>query len=164
MYPLKLPYYPQTPVTAESTPGGLIEISNPGLYDVPLPNKVILRVDLLSCLSTLLGESCLICRDYLYTVVAGKGDFSVIFGHMYRRHKGMFKYVNDIHMYGDSDVPLIDRCIDPLREIVRDNEEKMMSLLSASGAKYLVTTHGYLYVCYSAGREIPNVMGGKRIC
>lgn len=164
MYSLKLPYYPQMTVMAENTPSGLVEISRPELYNVPLQNKVILRVDLLACLTPIIGETCLIYREYIYNIIAGKGDVATLFGHLYRRHKQLLCYVNDIATYGDNSVPLIDRCVEPLRNQVRNYETELKDSLGAKGAKYLVTTHGYLYVCYNKGMEVPAVSGGTCIC
>lgn len=164
MYSLKLPYYPQTVVMVENTPSGLVEISLPELYNAPLQNKVILRVDLLSCLAPIVGETCLIYRKYIYNIIAGKGDVANLFGHLYRRHTELLKYVNDIATYGDNSVSLVERCVEPLRDKVREYELTLKDRLSSSGAKYLITTHGYLYVCYNKGMCVPDIAGGTLIC
>lgn len=164
MYQLKLPYYPQIPVTADLTPGKIIEISHPELYNSPLANKQILRTDLLRCLVPIVGESCFICRDYLYDVIAGKGDYATLFGHIYRRHTQLQTYVSEEFEFGDPTVPLVDRCVEALRKQVNDYEAELKEFLAAHGAKYLVTTHCYLYVCFNIGLPIPTVEGGTLIC
>lgn len=106
----------------------------------------------------------MIYRNYIYDVIAGKGDVALLFGHLYRRHKQLFSYVNDIAVYGDNSVPLVTRCVEPLRDKVNEYANELKNSLTSQGAKYLVTTHGYLYVCYNTGVTVPEVIGGICIC
>ena len=142
----------------------MLEISVPELYNAPLEKKVILRVDLLEVLRPIIGDNCYIYRDYLYNVVAGKGDVMLMFSHMYRRHKALLMYVNDMATYGDNLVPLVDRCLEPLRDKVNSYHDEVNQRLTDVGAKYLVTTHCYEYFCFRDEASIPEVKGGTIIC
>lgn len=164
MSTLKLPYYPKVQVTVKRTPGGLQEISHPCLYDAPLPDKIILRVDLLKCLESIVGKECFIYRKFLYEMLAGYDNASELLAHLYRRHAALKTYVNDLYVYGEQTTGLYETCVIPLREKVTEYETELLEMLQSSGAKYLITTHGYVYVCYNLNVPVPEVVGGTRIC
>lgn len=164
MYTLKLPYHPRVQATAVTTMSGIVEISHPDIYDVPIPDKVIIKVDCLRCLAPIVGDSCFIYRDYLYNVIAGKGDVYNQFGHLYRRHKKLCSYVNEVATYGNNTEPLVDLCLEPLRDKVKEYLLEVHKILSGTGGKHLVDTHGYVYFCYRPGVPIPDVLGGSIIC
>lgn len=167
MLQVKLPYYPQTPVTVTKTPFGVQEISQPEIYRCPLSNRVIVCVDTLDCLRDKLGDECFICRELLYAMLSGKADpcsYSDLFACFYRRYPAVRSYVNEQNTFGDPTLPLLDRCIQPLREEVNNYAQSVISELVNHGAKFLVSTHDYVYVAFNTGTVIPTIKGAITIC
>ena len=116
MLPIKLPYYPKIEATCRETRFGAMEISVPTVYDKPVAGKVIVKVDTLECLRELLGDDCFICRELLYTILAGEHEFydvNDVFASYYRKYKPVTAYVNEKYYYGDASVPILERSILP---------------------------------------------------
>ena len=122
---------------------------------------------MLECLREVLGDECFICRDLLYTIVSGTDsqyDVNSVFASFYRKYPNMTGYVNDRYFYGDNAIPILERCVLPLRERINDYREKMMQILHNAGGKYLVQTHDYLYYAFVVKSAIPDVKGVTVIC
>lgn len=164
---VKLPYYPKLLVVTHETRFGAIEISEPLIYNKPIPNKVIVRVDLLVCLQDLFGTEPFICRELLYTILAGEHkiyDASEVFASYYRKYKMVTSYVNEKYFYGDDTVPIMERSILPLRDVVNAYRDKVFATLTDAGGKYLVQTNDFLYFAYTPEARIPELKGVKVIC
>lgn len=147
------------------TPFGTVEISKPDLYDTPIPDKVILKVDTLDCLRPLLGSNCFICRDLLYSLLSGSHeDINKLFASFYRRFPEIRAYVNDKFLYGDESVPLLERSLFPLRKQVDDYRVDVFNDLNSRGGKYLVTTHDYIYFAFKSTAVLPDIKGAIKIC
>ena len=167
MSQVKLPYYPKVEAQMHVTPFGAVEISVPQIYDTPLQNKVIVKVDTLCCLDDVFTNECFICRDFLYAIMAGdyrKYNITDVFASYYRRFSSVREYVNDRYFYGDNEVPMLERCILPLRERVNSFKDKTVDLMCGAGGKYLTHTHDYLYFSFSPSATIPEYKGVEIIC
>lgn len=146
---------------------GAQEISTPNIYDKPVAGKVIVKVDCLNCLRDILGDDCFICRELLYTILAGQHpDFDVndVFASYYRKYKKVTEYVNEKYYYGDESLPILERSILPLREKVNTYRDEMFQLLNNSGGKYLVQTHDYIYFAFIENAKLPDIKGAEVIC
>lgn len=167
MSPVKLPYYPKVQGMMRTTRFGAIEVENSKVYNQPLADKVILRVDCLECLRERFGDDCFICRDLLYTILAGEHhlyDAQAVFASYYRKYKPITEYVNEVYYYGDSSVPILERAVLPLRDTVDTYKQEVMSQLSNAGGKFLVQSHDFVYYAFAKSASIPDMKGVKVIC
>ncbi|MCM1219035.1 MAG: hypothetical protein NC548_31520 [Lachnospiraceae bacterium] len=163
---VKMPYYPKIAASCMETTFGALEISCPLLYETPIDGLCIVRVDLLECLRDILGENCMMYRDMCYKLVSGscttQQEHIEIFSSAYRRFSRFTKYVNDVYYYGESDIPIIPRVLNPVREIIEKYRDTVMNILVQSGGKFLTNTHDYLYFAYK-GTTAPPVMKGLTV-
>lgn len=146
---------------------GAVEISEPLIYNKPIKDKVILRVDTLECLRETLGNDCFICRELLYTILAGEHilyNVNDVFASYYRKYKKVTAYVNEMYYYGDASVPILERSILPLREKVENYRNEIVDTITNSGGKFLVQTHDFVYFAFVPDARIPDVKGAKIIC
>ena len=167
MLPVKLPYYPKIEATMRETRFGAMEISVPEIYDKPVSGKVIVKIDCLNCLRELLGNDCFICRELLYTILAGEHplyNVNDVFASYYRKYANVTAYVNDMYYYGDDSIPILERCILPLRDKVNTYKDDLFQLLNDSGGKYLISTHDYLYFAFLPNAKLPEIKGAEIIC
>ena len=167
MLPIKIPYYPHVQATLTETVFGAVEISCPEIYETALTNKIIVRVDLLECLRPLWGDNCQIYRCLLYRLVSGscsEDDHRKLFASFYRKYKPITAYVNNLYNYGEKQIPIVERTLSAIRELINTYREEVMLELSAKGGKYLVATHDYLYYAFTPGVVLPNIKGAKVIC
>mgnify|MGYP001048602589 CR=1 FL=1 len=163
---VKLPYC-RVEVQVTETPFGVMEIDNPKVYDTPIPNRVIYRLDLLDILRDRLDTQCFDCRVLLYNMLAGNHgayDCNEIFLSYYRKFPSFRKLVNDAYYYGDETASIFDRVVKPLREELNAHSENMHKILESAGGKYLIATHDKLYYGFKFQEMIPETLGGVVIC
>jgi len=144
-----------------------MEISEPTIYDKPVIGKVILRVDTLDCLRNILGDDCFICRELLYTILAGDHviyNVNDVFASYYRKFKPVREYVNNLYFYGDNTIPILERSILPLREKVNNYRKEVIETVCGCGGKFLVQTHDYVYFAFIPTAKLPDIKGAKIIC
>lgn len=149
------------------TPFGVQEIDCPTVYEKPVPDKIILKVDILELLRDRLDDQCFDCRKLLYCIFSGgKGyyDCNEVFLSYYRKFASFRKLVNDAYYYGDETVPLFERVVKPIREELNDHTATMQDILKNAGGKYLIATHDQLYYAFISKELLPEVIGGTVIC
>lgn len=164
---VKIPYYPKEMATVTETTFGAMEISCPQIYETAIKGKVIVRIDLLECLRPIWGDDCQIYRCLLYKLVSGscsEEEHKMLFASFYRRYKYITKYVNNLYNYGEKEIPIIRRALNPIRERITEYRESMLEEFNNAGGKYLVSTHDYVYFAFVPGVEIPDIKGVKIIC
>lgn len=164
---VKLPYYPKITAQCNETTFGAIEISCPNVYETPITGLRIVRVDLLECLREDFGDNCFVYRDVLYKLISGstsKNEHLELFQSYYRRYAGITAFVNEIYYYGESEIPIVPRVLQRVRDMINNYREEVMLQLQESGGKFLVHTHDYLYFAYKGNTVIPNVKGVTIIC
>lgn len=163
----RAPYYPNVKLIATETRFGAVETNNPSLYDKPLENKVIVKVDILDILRDYWGETILMSRDKVYRLVSGSisdEGYRKLLCSYYMKYSGFCNYVTDKYIFGDKNIPLIRRIVEPARDIISLHKTEVCSELKASGGKYLMETHDYIYYAFSASSSIPEVRGMTVIC
>ena len=165
---VKLPYYPKIVAQRKETTFGAIEISCPEVYEVPIDGMRVVRVDLLECLREVLGDNCFVYRDLLYKLVSGsctsKEEHLDLFQSYYRRYAGITAYVNDLYYYGESEIPIVPRVLQEVREKINFYKNYVTNEFLTSGGKFLVDTHDYLYFAFKGTTVVPNVKGISIIC
>ncbi len=167
MSQVKLPYYPKVNASVKETSFGVMEISTPEIYNSPLPGRIIAKADLLYCLHDIFGEECFVCREFLYSVVAGscdKYDVAQLFASFYRRYPCVTEYVNEKYYYGDDSVPMLERCLLPLRDKVDEYGSYMYDKMKGLGGKFLVRTHDLLYFAFNSVASLRELEGVEFIC
>lgn len=167
MLQVKLPYYPKVIATVTETPFGVMEISQPDIYEKPLQGKTIVKVDTLECLRELFGDECLLHRIFIYSILSGSEypyDAVKVFASFYRKYPSVTSYVNDKYTYGDESLDLFKRCVLPLREMVEQYSSEMSEKLLCLGGKFLVKTHDILYFAYNDATEVSKLKGVELIC
>lgn len=166
MSTVKLPYWPSEKVEAIQTRFGNQEISKPYLYDEAIPGRHIVRIDLMECLRPILGSDCLYARKRLYDFVSGNSDDATrrkLLAHYYRKHKDITLYINELCLYGDDEVDLLDAVQANLKQEIDEYTRKVAATLDTMGYKYLTTTHNYLYYASKQEINVP-LVGAKVIC
>ena len=122
---------------------------------------------MLECLHDMFGAEPFICRELLYTILAGEHQIynvNDVFASYYRKYKKVTAYVNEKYFYGDDTVPIMERSILPLRDIVNEYRDEVFNTLNNAGGKYLVQTNDFLYFAYTPEARIPELKGVKVIC
>lgn len=162
----KAVYYPDIILTTTETRFGAKEIDKPTLYDKPIPGKVIVKVDTLDILKDIWGVTILMSRDKVYRLVSGNvsdEEYRALICSYYRKYSSFCNYVTDKYIFGDKNIPLVRRIIEPARELISLHTDEVIRILEQSGGKYLTTTHDYLYYAYMHDK-IPEVRGMTLIC
>lgn len=163
----KLPYYPGKLTELYVTPTGLMEISDPMIYEQPLQNgKIIARVDSLEALRPIMGNEIFLCRKLLYELISGSTTRNPreLFAGFYRKYKKLTKFVNDEYTFGDDTVDIYTRCINQLMDMVHTFHDAAYNKMRARSGKYLIDTHGYTYYAFTCKEYIPDIEGLKLIC
>lgn len=145
---------------------GLIEINQPRIYDTPIENRKLARVDTIVSLSDVIGVSTLPIRPYLYGIVSGNmcdQDIRTALCTFYRVYPKFREFVNTIAHYYDTGEELFNRVLSQLLHIYRDSYEKVTTSFSDVYAKELLQTHGYVYYSLHKVTNLPNVKGVKII-
>ena len=151
--PVKIPYYPNVQATLTETIFGAVEISCPDIYNKAIPNKVIVRVDLLECLRSIWGDDCQIYRCLLYKLVSGTcstEEHRQLFASFYRKYKPI--------------TTIIERTVVPVRAMIEDYRNEVSEVFTAKGGKYLTRTHDYVYYAFVPGAALPEMKGITVIC
>lgn len=91
-------------------------------------------------------------------------DHEELFASYYRCYKSVMTYINDKYYYGDNNLPLIPRTLEPLRKMIDEEYDNVSRQLSDAGGKYLLHTHDYVYFAFRNKENIPNLKGLKVIC
>ena len=164
---VKLPYYPQLEATLTETRFGVPEVSNAEIYENSIPNKIILKCDCLDCLRKYFDDSVYIYRDVLYDMISGNTsdlDCQRVLATLYKRHKSVTAFVNELYTFGDNGVPLVNRCLAPLRDKVNAYRKSLHDNLKSSGGKYLVESKYIMYYAFSSNGSVPEIEGASIIC
>ncbi len=168
MSQVKMPYYPKIEASCVETTFGAVEISCPDLYDKPIEGMRILRVDLLECLREDFGDNCMLYRDMLYKLVSGscktQSEHIEIFASAYRRFHQFALFVNQIYYYGETNIPIVPRVLNPVRDTINVHCDKVTEELTLAGGKFLTHTHDYLYYGFKGDTSLPELKGAQVIC
>lgn len=155
-------YYPGQTLTIEQTRFGMPKTLNISLYQKPIAEKTILRVDLLECLKTLWGEGLLLGREYAYILVSGDGvddaHYREILTSCYKRFAAFANYCDECYFFGDQTLSLHERFLSPVKELI-ENER---SILSSYG-KVLGESEGYMYLAFPKDEYPKNLKGVANI-
>lgn len=160
-------YYPNVMAYATETRFGAREIIPAGVYNKPIKNKVIIKVDLLECLRELIGNSCFINRELLYSVVSGSDrrfNSRKALASMYRRCRGMTRYVNDAYFYDDVDEDFVTGVVRPLRDTLTEYTAKVRGIMLDHGFRPLLVEEDFIYFAAPSGTTIPKIEGIEVIC
>lgn len=167
MSQVKLPYYPKIIAIRSESPFGVQEVDKSTVYDQPLPDKTILRVDVLEHLRGVIPDTCFVDRDILYALFSGSTGYynsHDILCSFYRRYEYFRKLVNDECYFGDETEELSTRILMPIRNDLNEWRDTVLKKLFDSGAKYLVESKDYIYVSFRKGTPVPDIIGAKTIC
>ena len=142
------------------TPFGAVE--TPGLLESIDENTIVYRVDLLSSLQSLWGEGILRCRHQLYKLVSGTCSDTELRQYLkffYLRNPAFSNFVTREYYFGNQNIPLLRRIIEPARDRIRKYREE----LEARGFEVLGQDADYLYLQID-GEETPGIEGVERVC
>ena len=162
----KAAYYPDIILITTETRFGAKETNYPTLYDSPLPGKTIVKVDTLDILKDIWGTTILMSRDKVYRLVSGNisdESYRKLLCSYYMKYSSFCNYVTDKYIFGDKNIPLIRRIIEPARDIISLHTEEVCNTLKNSGGKFLMVTHDYVYYSYNHD-NIPELRGMTKIC
>lgn len=146
-----------------TTPFGATE--HPDLLQ-HLPDKLVLRVDTLSCLKELWGDNILMARQHLYELVAGTVsdlDFQELIISYYKRYAAFANYVDEKYLFGEKTQPLVVRIIEPARDVIKDYEQRLIAISRQYGGEYLGSHQDYAYFAFRT-EYMPKFEESCRIC
>lgn len=139
-------------MTQRKTRFGVLEIQPQDLYDSPISDKYIVRVDLLHSLKDLWGTKWLGARNMTYELISGNRDDKAcarLLASYYRKYADVAEHINNLDSFmGDSDLPLSQLVLNEAVTAVKSYELESTTYLSNHGGKYLVSTHAYLYFAF----------------
>lgn len=164
---VKLPYHPEVEVQVRETRFGVLEITEPLLYEKPIAGKVIMRADLLEGLREDLGDNALRARNTTYSIISGNCDDETLntrFASYYRKYSKVTEYVNRLYEAGSTGIPLVEQLREALSNTVKSYTDFVRESAEQCGGKYLVTTHCYMYYAFAKSSKLPEINGVKIIC
>lgn len=167
MSSIKLPYHPEIVSQVHVTRFGVSEITTPLVYETPIKDKIIARVDLLEVLRGDWGDSALHARSTTYSIVSGNCDDDILrqrFASYYRKYVKVMNYVNSVYECGSVDKPLMEQVLEDVRSKLSSYTENISNIMNEVHGKYLVTTHLYTYYAFVNRSNIPKLEGLKLIC
>lgn len=167
MSSIKLPYHPEIVSQVHVTRFGVSEITTPLVYEDPIKDKILVRVDLMEVLRKVWGDSPLHARNTTYSIISGNCDDATLqqrFASYYRKYAKVMSHVNSIYDIGSVEEPLIKQVLDAVHKLIADYTEEVSNLMGESHGKYLVTTHLYAYYAFVNKDNIPELKGVKLIC
>lgn len=166
MLSVKLPYHPEIESLGHVTRFGVLEITTPTVYETPIANKTILRIDTLEALREDWGDNALIARNTTYSIVSGNCDDDILnkrLASYYRKYEKVTEWVNNLYEVGTSTEPLAVQVTERVKGIISAYQDYVKELMSNCGGKYLVSTHCYMYYSFNNGLTIPELKGTKVI-
>lgn len=131
-----------------------------------LPDRVVLRVDTLSCLKEMWGDNILMARQHLYELVAGTvsdSDFQVLITSYYKRYSAFANYVDEKYLFGEKSLPLVVRIIEPARTAIAEYEQRLIAISRQYGGHYLGNHQDYAYFAFK-NDYLPEFEESCRIC
>lgn len=167
MSSIKLPYHPEIEAQVHVTRFGVSEITTPLVYETPINNKVIVRADLLESLRPLWGDSAVHARNTTYSIVSGNCDEQLLnerLSSYYRKYSKVTEYINGIYSKGSKHLPLWEQVLNAVRSEIEDYTALVNKAMDYCSAKYLVTTHLYVYYALIPTMQVPDLGGIKVIC
>lgn len=151
-------YYPGQTLKTEVTRFGMLKTLNISLYQKPVPNKTIVKVDLLNCLRSIWGDGMLMGRQYAYQLLSGDGvdddTYRNILTSCYKRFVAFANYCDECYYFGDQTLPLHERFLKEATELVEHERQ----VLSGYG-RVLAESEGYLYLAFPKG-QVPTRLKG----
>lgn len=167
MSSIKLPYHPEIVSQVHVTRFGVSEITTPLVYETPIKDKILVRVDLLEALRNVWGDSALHARSTTYSLVSGNCDDEVLrqrFASYYRKYSKVMGYINTVYEQGSVGIPLLEQVLADVKTLISAYTEQVSNVMENAHGKYLVTTHLYAYYAFIEKSKIPNLEGLKLIC
>lgn len=167
MSSIKLPYHPEVVSQVHVTRFGVSEITTPLVYETPIKDKVLVRVDLLEALRGAWGDSALHARSTTYSLVSGNCDDVMLrqrLASYYRKYAKVMYYVNTVYEQGSVGEPLVDQILLDVKRLISEYTEMISDTMDTAHGKYLVTTHLYAYYAFNNKDSIPKLEGLKVIC
>lgn len=129
------------------------------IYDKPIPGKIILKVDAVKYLEALWGPEAVRCRELAHRLVSGDCSdelYRRTITSMYRRFAKFSMYIDTQWRFGDKTQNEITRVIKPARDYVNETIVKIKEQIEATGGKFLLLTHDFVYAAY-AHSDIPKM-------
>lgn len=123
------PRHSMTQSGKRTTPFGAVE--NPGLLTSANRQNTIHRVDLLTVLKHIWGESIMKCRAQLYKLVSGSCTDIELHQYLkffYLRCPSFSNFVTREYYFGDQSKPLIRRIIEPARDRINSYHDQLCKL------------------------------------
>lgn len=152
-------YYPGESLVVGQTRFGMPKTLNVSLYQKPVPNKIIVKVDIVDCLREMWGNGMLIGRNYVYQLVSGDGvddnQYRDILTSCYTRFAAFANYCDECYYFGNQTLPLHERFLQPAQERIQKERE-----IVSSYGRFLAEDHGYIYLAFPAGSDIPEDLRG----
>lgn len=142
------------------TPFGAVE--TPGLLEAIDGNSIIYRVDLLSSLQSLWGEGILRCRNQLYKLVSGTCSDTELRQYLkffYLRNPSFSNFVTREYYFGNQNLPLLRRIIEPARERINRYYEE----LAGKNFDIIGLDADYLYLQVDTD-VAPDIKGVAKVC
>lgn len=166
MLQVKLPYYPEISATATINKLGLQDISVPEIYEKPLPNKLIIRVDLLQTVPKL-DVNNLNHRNTFYnllTLELSKDAKNKIFHTLYDKSAEFRYYIKELYIFGDTATPLETIARQDTMNHIKEVRNTVIPEYDKN-FKYLVETNGYVYYSINnAELKLEDRYGVQYIC
>lgn len=167
MSSIKLPYHPEIVAQAHVTRFGVLEITTPLVYESPIKDKTLVRVDLMEALREEWGDSPLHARNTTYSIVSGNCDNDILqqrLASYYRKYAKVMSYINSVCESGSLEEPVIEQVIEDVHRLIGIYSKTVISAMEESHGKFLVTTHLYSYYAFTNRNNIPDLEGVKLIC
>lgn len=142
-------------ITTKQTAFGAFESDLPYLYERPLDQGTIIKVDCLQAIQCRIDETiCVEFRDQLYAILAGtlpNEEYRNLFEYFYSEYPKFKHHVDSASIFKDGELNLLTTTVSPLRKIVDLEISRVLEIARLTKGVHLMTTHDYVYILYRRG-------------
>lgn len=127
---------------------------------------MLVRIDALKGLEPWLGKNALEDRERVYHLIAGdlpEEEYKKLLLSYYTRFLTFQDYIDTQCMFGDRNIPLVQRVVQPLLDKLSEHRTKLLTSIYKNNGQFLAESREYLYASFNK-RYVPDIEGGVRIC
>lgn len=151
-------YYPKRTLKIDQTRFGMPKTAPISLYQMPIPGKVILKIDLLDVLRQKWGDNMMQGREYAYKLVSGEGvndnQYRYILTSCYKRFAAFANYCDECYYFGDYHKSLHARFLAPVKEMIQNRRDELCAL-----GRFLAEDSGYIYLGFNPDKVPTDIQG-----
>lgn len=158
---VKCPYFPNIFYEQHITRFGAIETSvNPYNQKIHCRTSDVKTyvIDCYQCLEELWGKEICNRREALYTLMSGDSNltkYKEAVAVLYAESPNFANFLNMEKLFGNQEIPLVERIVQPAREKVNDFIKNLTAFAQYNSGKAVMVDKDFIYLTFTKETEMP---------